>query len=78
MVIFNLKIESMILNSMSHIVKVFGDVATAPKLNFKLHFAGSKCISAPSVSEILDQYCSILSMVSFKYIFVYNITTYHV
>lgn len=56
--------ERMILKSMDHIVKVFGNVGTAPKLNFKLHFIGSKCISTPSVSEICDQYCLVLNLVS--------------
>lgn len=58
--------ERMILKSMDHIVKVFGNTTTAPKLNFKLHFIGSKCISTPSVSEIYDQYCSVLNLVSIK------------
>lgn len=61
--------ERMILKSMTHVVKIFGDISTAPKLNFKLQFFGSKCISTPSVSEILDQYCSILNLVSIDYIF---------
>lgn len=51
---------------MDHIVKVFGNTATAPKLNFKLHFVGFKCISVPSVSEICDQYCSVLNLVSIQ------------
>lgn len=54
----------MILKSMDHITNVFGNIATAPKLNFKLHFAGSKCISTPSVDEICEQYCSVLNLVS--------------
>jgi len=54
----------MILKSMDHIVEVFGNVKTAPKLNFKLHFVGFKCISTPSVGEICDQYCSVLNLVS--------------
>lgn len=54
----------MILKSMDHIIKVFGNIATAPKLNFKLHFIGSKCISIPSVGEICEQYCSVLNLVS--------------
>lgn len=56
--------EQMILKSMDHIIKVFGSIATAPKLNFKLHFVGSKCISTPSVGEICEQYCSVLNLVS--------------
>lgn len=56
--------ERMILKSMSHFVNLFGNVNTAPKINFKLHFVGSKCISIPSVNEICDQYCSILNLVS--------------
>jgi hypothetical protein len=58
--------ERMILKSIDHIVKVFGNATTAPKLNFKLQFIGSKCISTPSVSEIYDQYCSVLNLVSVK------------
>jgi len=64
--LFYLQMERMILKSIDHIVKVFGNVSTAPKLNFKLHFDGSKCISTPSVSEIYDQYCSVLNLVSIK------------
>lgn len=58
--------ERMISKSMDHIVKVFGNTATAPKLNFKLHFVGFKCISVPSVNEICDQYCSVLNLVSIQ------------
>lgn len=61
----------MILKSIDHIVKVFGNVSTAPKLNFKLHFVGSKCISTPSVSDICDQYCSVLNLVSIKNLKIY-------
>lgn len=67
--VLNSQMERMILKSMDHIVNVFGNVATAPKLNFKLHFVGSKCISSPSVSEIWDQYCSFLNLVSIVIIF---------
>lgn len=70
--------ERMILKSMDHIVKVFGNVSTAPKLNFKLQFIGFKCISTPSVDEICNQYCSVLNLVS-NYIVLYyhNITLIH-
>lgn len=54
----------MILKSMDHIVKVFGYITTIPKLNFKLQFVGSKCVSIPSVDDICDQYCSVLNLVS--------------
>lgn len=60
--------ERMILKSIDHIVKVFGNVTTSPKINFKLHFVGSKCISTPSINEICDQYCSILYLVSFIFL----------
>lgn len=56
--------ESMITKSMDHIVNVFGNITTAPKLNFKLNFVGSKCISIPSVSDICDKYCMVLNLVS--------------
>lgn len=60
----HLQMERMILKSMDHIVNVFGNSTTAPKLNFKLYFIGSKCMSTPSVSEVCDQYCSVLNLVS--------------
>lgn len=62
--LFHLQMERMILKSMDHVVKVFGHIATLPKLNFKLYFIGSKCISTPSVDDICDQYCSVLNLVS--------------
>jgi len=54
----------MILKSMKYLIKTLGDEKTTPKLNFDINFDGSKCICAPSVSEICDQYCSILDLVS--------------
>lgn len=71
----------MILKSMDHIVKVFGNVSTAPKLNFKLQFIGFKCVSTPSVDEICDQYCSVLNLVSnyvvlyYRIIFILNVNS---
>lgn len=67
--------EQMILKSMDHIVQIFGNTSTAPKLNLKLRFVGSKCISIPSVSEICDQYCSVLNLVSMKSLFL--LLVYH-
>lgn len=61
---FYSQMERMILKSMDHIVKVFGHITTIPKLNFKLKFVVSKCVSVPSVNDICDQYCSVLNLVS--------------
>lgn len=59
----------MILKSIHNVVKTFGNAATTPKLNFKLHFEDCICISTPSLDDICKQYCSILDLVSIvKYI----------
>ncbi|VVC44482.1 Dynein heavy chain, domain-2,Dynein heavy chain domain,Dynein heavy chain, P-loop containing D4 domain,P- [Cinara cedri] len=62
--IISLEMERMILKSIDHIVKVFGNITTIPKLNFTLHFVGSKCISTPSIDDICDQYCSVLNLLN--------------
>jgi len=63
----------MILRSVNHIVENFGNIATAPKLNFKLGFVDSKCISIPSESEICEKYFWILNLVSIiKYDSIYR------
>lgn len=54
---------------MDCVVQLFGNLETTPKLNIKLHFAGSKCISTPNVKDIIEQYCSALNLVCIlKYI----------
>lgn len=63
--------EYMILKSLRHVVNVFENELTTPKLKFKLYFKGVKCISVPSVDEIGDQYYSVLELVSItEYLYV--------
>lgn len=49
---------------MDHIIDVFGNKTTAPILNFKLNFVGSKCNSVPSVRDICNQYFTVFNLVS--------------
>lgn len=56
--------EDMILKSLCHFESVFEDKLITPKLKFKLHFKGAKCISIPNLDEIGDQYYSVLELVS--------------
>lgn len=58
------QIGNMILKSMNYLIKILGNEKTTPKLNFDVNFDDFKCICTPSVSEICDQYCSILDLVS--------------
>uniref|UniRef100_A0A2S2NA24 Uncharacterized protein n=1 Tax=Schizaphis graminum TaxID=13262 RepID=A0A2S2NA24_SCHGA len=59
----SLTIERIILKSLDCVVQLFGNLKTTPKLNVKLHFVGSKCISMPRVEEIIEKYCSALDLV---------------
>lgn len=58
----------MILRSINHVVQEFGNIETAPKLNFRLGYVGSKCISIPNETEICEKYFWILDLVCIKYI----------
>lgn len=54
----------MILKSIYNVVQTFGNIATTPKLNFKLYFEDCICKSTPSLDDICKQFCSILDLVS--------------
>ncbi|XP_050526602.1 dynein axonemal heavy chain 12 isoform X2 [Daktulosphaira vitifoliae] len=62
--VISLEIEHVILKSTEHILNVFGNSLTTPKLNFKLHFNGSMCVSVPSINEVSEQYCSIMNLIN--------------
>lgn len=63
----------MVLKSINHATEIFGDKTTTPKLNFKLNFVGSKCVSTPDVNEICEKYGLILDLVSVKKLLFYVI-----